>query len=204
MTFPRFASICLRFSPIGILLGWAGMRLGGGGGDEPLWTIAHLIWLPSYAALALGYIGVHSLIRAERSAERLLAGFGVVLAAVGGMAVSAQMVIDLVVGLSTSDQAGMGERFDDVQAAPGVEAAVYTVGPSLLFVGMMILTLHAAARRRLPVYAPVLVASAVAISGLEQAVEVPLRLMMAAAVILLWFAARPIADRMREPARTTA
>jgi len=114
------------------------------------------------------------------------------------------MVIDLVVGLSTSDQAGMGERFDDVQAAPGVEAAVYTVGPSLLFVGMMILTLHAAARRRLPVYAPVLVASAVAISGLEQAVEVPLRLMMAAAVILLWFAARPIADRMREPARTTA
>ena len=95
-------------------------RLGGqaGIGRQP-WTIAHLIWPPSYAALALGYIGVHSLIRAERGAA-------------------------------------------------------------------------------------VLVVAAVAISGLEQAGEVPLRLLMAAAVILLWFAARPIADRMREPARTTA
>jgi hypothetical protein len=204
MTFPRFASICLRFSPIGILLGWAGMRLGGGGGDEPLWTISHLIWLPAYAALAIGYIGVHALIRAERGAERLLAGFGVTLAAAGGLAVCAQMVIDLFVGLSTADRAGMSERFDEVQAVPGVEAAVYAVGPSLLFVGMLILTVHAAARRRLPAYATVLVVAAVAVSGLEQAVEVPLRLMMAAAVILLWFAARPIADRLREPSITTA
>jgi hypothetical protein len=168
-----------------------------------LWTIAHLIWLPAYAALALGYVGVHSLIRPERTPERLLAGFGVALIAVGGLAVSAQMVVDLAVGLSTSTRDQMGERFDEVQAVPGVEAAVYAVGPSLLFVGMLFLTIHAAARRRLPVHAAVLVVAAVAVSAMEQALDVPLRLMMVAAVVLLWFAARPIADRLRANATTT-
>jgi hypothetical protein len=204
MTFQRLAYLSLRYAPIGILVGWAGMRLGGGGGDEPLWTSSHLVWLPSYAALAFGYIGVHALIRPERAAGKALAGFGVALAAIGGLAVAAQMVVDLGVGFGSSNATEMSELSDRIQGVPGVEAAVYEVGPLLLFVGMLILTIHAAARRRIPAYAAVLVVAAVVVSGLEQAVDVPLRLMMAAAVVLLWFAAQPIAARMRQRELVTA
>jgi hypothetical protein len=198
MTLRRFTATCLLLAPIGILLGWTGMRLGGGGGAEPLWTIAHLLWLPSYAALAIGFAGIPRLIRPPRPGGRILAGFGLAMTAIGGLAVTAQMIIDLVVGFATTDRDGMSDMFDAIQAAPGVEPAVYAVGPSLLFVGMMILTVQAAASGRLPALAAVLVSAAVVISGLEQLVEVPLRLMMLAAVVLLWIAAVPIARRLRE------
>jgi hypothetical protein len=103
------------------------------------------------------------------------------------------MVVDLVVGFASANPTEMSELSDLIQAVPGIEAAVYGVGPLLLFVGMLILSVHAAARRRIPVHAAVLVVAAIVVSGLEQAVELPLRLMMAAAVVLLWFAAQPIA-----------
>jgi hypothetical protein len=41
------------------------------------------------------------------------------------------------------------------------------------------------------------------VSGIEQAVELPLRLMMAAAVVLLWFAAQLIAARVGQHERAT-
>ncbi|MQM28082.1 hypothetical protein [Glycomyces albidus] len=204
MTLPRFTATCLLFAPIGILLGWAGMRLGGGGGAEPLWTVAHLFWLPSYAALAVGFAGIHRLIRPRRAAGRLLAGSGLAMTVIGGLAIAAQMVVDLVVGFATADRDAMGDMFDQVQSVPGVELAVYAVGPSLLFVGMLILVVQAAASRQVPARAAVLVSAAVVISGLEQAVEVPLRLMMLAAVLLLWLAAVPIARQVREDAAAEA
>jgi hypothetical protein len=198
MTLKRFTATCLTLAPVGVLLGWAGMRLGGGGGAEPLWTVSHLFWLPSYAALAIGFAGIYLLIRPERFGERLLAGLGLAMSAIGGLCISAQMVVDLVVGFATTDRDGMGAMSDAIQNVPGVELAVYSVGPSLLFLGMLILSIQAAVLKRLPASVAVLVSGAVVISGLEQAVEVPLRLMMLAAVLLLWLAAVPTARRLRE------
>jgi hypothetical protein len=200
----RFAAAALPLSPIGILLGWAGMRLAGGYGDEPFWTIAHLIWLPSYAVLAIGFIALNRHTRTASAAGRLLSGLGLVATVLGGIAVTAQMVVDLVLGFATSDEVSMSAMSDRVQSVPGVEAAVYSVGPALLFLGMLVTTIHAAVRREVPIYTAALVVVAIAISVLEPYFGLPLRLPMVATIILFWFAVRPIARVLREASTPVA
>jgi len=220
----RFAAATLPFAPIGILLGWAGMRLAGGYGDEPFWTIAHLIWLPSYALLAIGFIALNRLTRATAEsahipetagaddapgtagtnhipgpASRFVSGLALTTAVLGTIAVTAQMVIDLVLGFATSDEASMSDLSDRLQSVPGVELAVYEIGPALLFLGMLLITIHAAVRRTVPAYTAVLVVLGIAISVLEPIFGLPLRLPMVATIILFWFAARPITRALRHP-----
>ncbi|MCD0446961.1 hypothetical protein LO763_25400 [Glycomyces sp. A-F 0318] len=192
MTSPRAAGAFLLLSPVGILLGWAATRLMDGMGDEPLWTIGHLLWLPAYALLALGLLGIHRRIGADSPGGRLLAGSGAALAVLGGAALTVQMAVDLVVGFATTSRPEMWDMFDAVQAVPGVEPAVYAVGPTLLFLGMPILMVHAAVRRRVPARSAVLVVAAVAVMVLDQAVGLPLRLGMATASVLLFAAMVPV------------
>jgi hypothetical protein len=204
MTSPRATGALLLWSPVGILLGWAAMRLMGEIGDEPLWTLGHLVWLPAYVMLALGLIGLYRRIDAPSPGGRLLAGFGAVMSVAGGAAVAAQMAVDLVVGFATGSRREMSDMFDAVQGAPGVELAVYSVGPSLLFVGMVVLAVHAAVRGRIPVLSAVLVAVAVLAAGLDQALGLPERLGMASATVLLLAAMAPVRRRLLADARTTS
>jgi hypothetical protein len=196
MTSSRAAGAFLVLSPIGILFGWVSMRLMGEVGDEPLWTIGHLVWLPAYVMLTLGLLALHRRIEAPSPGGRLLAGFGAAMSVLGGAAVSVQMAVDLVVGFATANRREMSDMFDAIQGAPGVEPAVYAVGPSLLFVGMAVLAVHAAVRGRIPVRSAVLVAAAVAIAGLDQALGLPERLGMAFASVLLLVAMVPVRRRL--------
>ncbi|SDE05256.1 hypothetical protein [Glycomyces harbinensis] len=185
MTSPRAAGALLVLSPIGILFGWSCMRLMGEVGDEPLWTIGHLVWLPAYVALTLGLVGMYRLIESPSPGGRLLAGSGLVLTVLGGAAVSTQMAVDLVVGFATANRQDMSDMFDAVQGTPGVELTVYAVDPSLLYVGMLVLAVHAAVRGRIPGLSGGLVAVAVVIAGLDQALGFPMKLGMASALVLL-------------------
>lgn len=195
-TLTRASGASLILAPIGVLLGWGAMRLGGEGGHEPYWTIAHLIWLPGYLMLALGFVGIHRLIGARSRAGRILAGFALTLTVIGAAAVTAQMLVDLWNGLATDTPAEMSAHFDRVTANPLVDAAVYSVGPALLFLGPVMLCIQAAALRRVPALTAVLVTAAIMIGAGEAAVELPYSGNMLLTAIVLWIALAPLGRRM--------
>ncbi|MCF3183654.1 hypothetical protein IPZ70_27475, partial [Streptomyces polychromogenes] len=79
----------------------------------------------------------------------------------------AQAVIDLVVGLRSADRAGMDRLFEEIQSRPGVEPAVYSVGPLLFYVGLLWIVTQLAAGRRTGVWRPAAVLLGTAVMGVS-------------------------------------
>ncbi|MFJ3840770.1 hypothetical protein ACIPY6_35435 [Streptomyces sp. NPDC090054] len=92
-----------------------------------------------------------------KGAARLSARAAASLGLLGVAAVTAQGVIDLVVGLRAQDHAAMKVLFEEIQRYPGVMPVVYTVGPPLFYVGLLWLTIQLAAQRLISAWHPALV-----------------------------------------------
>ncbi|MET9888213.1 hypothetical protein ABZZ20_34890 [Streptomyces sp. NPDC006430] len=132
------------------------------------WSLGHLCLLASvlcFVAVMLGLrrVAVHGAGRAGR----WLAGVGTGVGLLGAAAVTVQAVIDLVAGFLSEDREAMNEIFHRVKDHAGVEPAVYTVGPLLFYVGLVLLVGQLAALRRIAVWRPAVVVAAIVAMGVS-------------------------------------
>ncbi len=148
-------------APLFLLLGVLGMKLGWKPNPDldwtialPLWTAAHLAYVIGNLAMLVVIATLWSRVRdaARHRAERIAAG-GVALAGVvGTVAMTGQMVIDLVVGFRAGARSEMSAISRSIQELPGFEAFFYGVVPALGLTGVAVLAVMSAARRQMPMW----------------------------------------------------
>jgi hypothetical protein len=113
------------------------------------WQVAHLAGLLGMVLFVPLVLGIGRLL--PRGAWRT----GTAAATLIGLAASmVQFGADMVFALRSTTKAEMSvlsHRFSDV---PGVDLAIYKVGPQLFFLGLVVLTVLLARARRLPWWSP--------------------------------------------------
>lgn len=146
------APAALLLGVVGMKFGWAPNRDLDWGVALALWTGAHLAYLVGFGALAAVLVTVWTWARdgARSPGERAGVHALAVVSAVGLVAMAGQMVIDLLVGFEAGSRAEMSAIGDRYQDLPGFETFFYGFVPALSFVGMSLLILWLAARRRVP------------------------------------------------------
>ena len=139
-------------------------RLDGRYGPGPDWQAGHLVNLVGLLLVVPGLLALRRAMppTAVREVAVVATLLGVVTAVV-------QFVVDVLAGLVASDRAGMNEftgRFTDL---PGVRPVFYVVGPPLLYVGLLALTVVLVRAGTLAWWSPalVLVGSALTIVSLD-------------------------------------
>ncbi|MEV0991890.1 hypothetical protein [Streptomyces sp. NPDC049949] len=159
------------------------------------WSSGHLFFLAAVACFIPVALGMRRTAAAGRGRPgRALAGAGAVTALLGIVCVVAQAVIDLVAGFLSEDREAMREIFRRVKSHAGVEPAVYTVGPLLFYVGLLLLMTQLAAVRRIAAWRPVAVVAGIV------ATSVSLDLLPVAGLLFL-LAFAPLGRRLEEPDR---
>ncbi|ROO88211.1 hypothetical protein EDD29_5873 [Actinocorallia herbida] len=111
------------------------------------WTSGHLAFL-----VGVGLFAVALWEMRRRAGSGTLATATAVVALVGAGCLVAQFGIDIVVGALAEDHAAMGSMSETVSGVPGVELAVYALGPILFYVGLMVAACHLAAVGELPAW----------------------------------------------------
>lgn len=99
--------------------------------------------------------------------SRTFADAGATLGLLGVAAVTAQASIDLLVGYASVDRDTMNVLFDHIRDLPGVTPAVYTIGPLLFYVGLLLLTVQLAALRAIVFWRPLAIVAGVAVSAIS-------------------------------------
>ncbi|MFI6144706.1 hypothetical protein [Streptomyces sp. NPDC051109] len=166
------------------------------------WSSGHVFFLAAVSCFVPIVLGMRRMAAAGGGgAGRGLAGAGAVTALVGMAAVVAQVVIDLAVGFLSEDREAMNDLFRHVKSHAGVEPAVYTVGPLLFYVGLLLLLTRLAALRRTAAWRPVAVVAGIVATGVSLDL-----LPLAGLLFLLAFAplGRQIDDWDRRPLTATA
>ncbi|NXY93251.1 hypothetical protein HYE82_02260 [Streptomyces sp. BR123] len=132
------------------------------------WSLGHLALLAAVLALVPVIWQLRRWAAAGRGpAARLLAGAATTAGLLGAAAATAQTVIDLVVGFLCADREAMNVMFDGVRSHPGVTAAVYSVGPLLFYVGLVLLTAQLAVLRRISAWRPLVVVAGIAVTAMS-------------------------------------
>jgi hypothetical protein len=138
------------------LLGWAVMRLGGRHGPGAGWTVAHSIWIVAVVLIGAACVGLFR--RAPSvGGGRQVARVALGAALLGTALFLGQLGCDLVLGLTSDDHAAMSAAYDRVFAVPGVELALFQLGPAVLFAGLLALAVLAWRNHRLTGAATLLV-----------------------------------------------
>lgn len=159
------------------------------------WSLGHLFFLAAVFCFVPVVLGMRRMAVPGRGpGGRGLAGAGAVIGLLGAAAVVTQAVIDLVVGFLSEDRETMQDFFRSVQSHAGVEPAVYTVGPLLFYVGLLLLMTQLAALRRIAVWRPAAVVAGIVATG------VSLDLLPAAGLLFL-VAFAPLGRRAEEQDR---
>ncbi|MEU5845888.1 hypothetical protein [Saccharopolyspora shandongensis] len=150
----KFSRACLIAAPL-CFAGYGVVRLVGrmdgqyGPGLD--WQIAHLVNLVGLALLVPAVLGL----------RRQLPGrgrtFWTVVTFVGVGTSVVQFVIDVVAGLLASDKAGMSAISAQVSTIPGARIVFYVVGPPLLYVGLLALTIMLARAKAVGWWCPALI-----------------------------------------------
>jgi hypothetical protein len=136
--------------------------LNGDRGPGLAWTTGHL------AFLAAAVLFVPVLRELRRLAGRGAFATATLAVALTGVAcVVAQFAVDLYVGAVADDHDDMRSRFTDLHNLPGVDLAVYEVGPVLFYVGLLVAVCHLAAVRAVPVWRAAAVALAVLLAPMN-------------------------------------
>ncbi|MFJ9822863.1 hypothetical protein ACIRSU_00640 [Streptomyces sp. NPDC101160] len=132
------------------------------------WTVGHLALLASVLAFVPVLWHLRRWAMAGRGpAARLLARGTAAAGLLGAAAAAAQTVIDLVVGVLCADREAMNVMFEEVRNHPGVTPAVYTIGPLLFYVGLVLLTAQLAAFRRIAFWRPLVVVAGIAVTAMS-------------------------------------
>ncbi|MFE3323741.1 hypothetical protein [Streptomyces sp. NPDC059176] len=138
--------------------------LDGERGPGPAWTAGHLAFLVSLILFVPVLLELRRLAGGGRfaTATAVVGLFGAVFSL-------AQISVDLVVGALAADHEAMRALFADVRSVPGVEPLVYTVGPVLLYLGLLVMFCRLALARAVPVWraAAVVLAVLVSLLGLD-------------------------------------
>ncbi|MER6946688.1 hypothetical protein ABT294_21910 [Nonomuraea sp. NPDC000554] len=126
--------------------------LDGSRGPGPAWTAGHLAFL---AALVLFVPIFWEMRRMLGRSVPATAAVAVGLAGIG--CAFAQFSIDVVVGFMAADHDAMAPLFEQVKSVPGVSVAVYTAGPILFYLALVVLVAALAVRRQVSAWVPVAV-----------------------------------------------
>ncbi|MEU5049381.1 hypothetical protein [Streptomyces sp. NPDC021096] len=162
-------------------------------GPGPDWSLGHLALLAGVVLFVPVFAGLRRMaVRGRGPAARWFAGSALALGLLGVAAVTVQAGIDLVVGYSAADRAGMNELFERIQGTPGMKPAFYTVGPVLFYVGLLLLIVQSAAVRAIEAWRPAVVVAAVAVmaAGLD---------LIPVGALLLLLALAPLGRRAGTP-----
>lgn len=109
------------------------------------WQVAHVLGLVSVALFGILALSVRRVASGTPGPPMVVA---VAVTLLGVAATIVQLGADVINGLLASDAAELGELGTDFQSTPGMDLVIYTVGPTLLFVGLVgILALLAYAGR---------------------------------------------------------
>jgi hypothetical protein len=189
---PAAARLGLRVAAPVWLAGWVVMRLGGHRGPSAGWDLAHSLWIVAFVLFGLAFVGLHRLaVRAGVGRAAAAAVLGVTLT--GTVALLAQMGCDLAVGMLSADHAEMSDRYDDLFAVPGVELALFQVGPALLFAGLLGTAWLAFRRGAVPGSSLALMALGVVAMGAGRSLPGALRLVEGLGAVCLALALLPLA-----------
>ena len=148
-------------APLFLLLGVLGMKLGWKPNPDLDWTIALPLWTAAHLAYIIGNLAMLAVLAAlwtwtkdaaRNPAERLGVGVIALAGVVGTVAMTGQMVIDLVVGFRAGARSEMRAISRSIHELPGFEAFFYGAVPALGLAGVALLALIAATRRQLPVW----------------------------------------------------
>lgn len=148
-------------APLFLLLGVLGMKLGWKPNPDLDWTIALPLWTAAHLAYIIGNLAMLAVLAAlwtwtkdaaRHAAERLAVGVIALAGLVGTVAMTGQMVIDLVVGFRAGARSEMRAISRSIQELPGFEAFFYGAVPALGLAGVALLALIAAARRQMPTW----------------------------------------------------
>jgi hypothetical protein len=135
----RAAGMAMLAAPVFVLLYGLIRLFGGRHGPSFGWSVGHLIFLVGIALFAPVVVELRRQVRRGSWLWKLLADLSALVAGLGLLAQFVQIVIDLMAGTRGGNSASMDAYFDRVQAIPGVEPAIYTVGPVLFYVGLLAL-----------------------------------------------------------------
>ncbi|MCX4625721.1 MULTISPECIES: hypothetical protein [unclassified Streptomyces] len=132
------------------------------------WSLGHLAFLAGVLCFIPIVLGMRRLaVRGRGPTGRGLAAAGTVTGLLGAAAVAAQAVIDLFAGFLGEDREAMREFFRRVKSHAGVEPAVYSVGPLLFYVGLLLLMTQLAALRRIAAWRPAAVVAGIVATGIS-------------------------------------
>ncbi|MEV0644541.1 hypothetical protein AB0I28_04710 [Phytomonospora sp. NPDC050363] len=151
------AAIALVAAPALWIVGWVFMRVDGHTGPGWGWHSAHLIWVVSFLLFAVASVGLHRLADARHVGSRAGSITGLILALAGAAAMLVQMGIDLYVGFTSATDAEMSDNYDPFLDKPWIDLTFFQIGPSLLFIGLLILSIVVTVRGKAPVLTPILV-----------------------------------------------
>jgi hypothetical protein len=148
-------------APLFLLLGVLGMKLGWKPNPDLDWTIALPLWTAAHLAYIIGNLAMLAVLAtlwtwtkdaARHTAERVTVGVLAFAGLVGTVAMTGQMVIDLIVGFRAGARSEMSAISRSIQALPGFESFFYGAVPALGLAGVSLLALIAAAWRQMPVW----------------------------------------------------
>ena len=131
------AAAVMVIAPVLLATGRGLMLVPSAAGFTTLWTVTHVMFLGGTVLMIPAALAMHQLARGY--ARPWLRDLGLAIVFVGALALAAQFVVDLMVAvLANGDPRAGGALFDRVQASALVDVALYTVGPSLMFVGLIV------------------------------------------------------------------
>ncbi|GAA4974223.1 hypothetical protein [Actinoplanes utahensis] len=164
-------------------------RLDGHYGPGLDWQLAHLFGL----AGMLLFVPVVFALRTRIGTGRNLIT-GITLA--GLAATIVQFSADMILALAATDRADLRTRQHEFADLPGVQPAVYDIGPLLFFIGIVALAALATRARHLPWWSPAMMLLAVALPPVD------LNLMPLTGILML-IALHPLHDTTPTPPRPT-
>jgi hypothetical protein len=158
-------------------------RMDGRYGPGLDWQAGHLVALLGLLLFVPAVLGL------RRALPRLPGRDAAVVVVLLGVATTVvQFVVDVVAGLLAADRAGMNEITGRFTGVPGVRAVFYLVGPPLLYVGLLALTVVLVRARLLAWWSPalVLVGSVLPVVSLDLMPAAGLCLLAALAPVAVW------------------
>lgn len=146
-------------APLFLLLGVLGMKLGWKPNPDLDWTIALPLWTAAHLAYIIGNLAMLVVLStlwartrdaARHSAERIIVSGVALLGVIGTVAMTGQMVIDLIVGFRAGARSEMSAISRSIRELPGFETFFYGAVPALGLAAVAVLALIAAGRRQMP------------------------------------------------------
>jgi hypothetical protein len=137
----RLQSVALIASPALFLTGWIVIALTREGAIRD-WLLAHVLLFAGTVLLLPAVLELRSVARSFGGSGT--AEVGMVMALAGLPFWCGQLAIDLAVGLISPDRAAMNATFDRITSQPLMSLAFYTVGPTLLWIGVGVLSVAVA------------------------------------------------------------